>query len=531
MKQRNAIIPIILLFCSSLTFGQRDSHGDKQTYKLNMAAQHILFSYVDSVDRTELVEGAIKGMLKNLDPHSKYLTPEEVAQSREQLQGNFKGVGIEFNIIDDTLRVVRILEGGPSFKAGLKPGDKILKVNEDTIAGIGLTNEYVYKNLRGPRGSEVVLTIKRRNIAGNLIFNIIRDNIPIFSIDAAFMVKEDIGYIKIARFAGSTHREFMEAVKKLKKQGMKTLILDLQGNGGGYLNAAISITNQFLSKDKLIVYTEGINSRKKEHHAFSKGLLEKQNLVVLIDEGSASASEIVSGALQDWDRAVLVGRRTFGKGLVQRPFNLPDGSELRLTVSRYYTPAGRSIQKSYANGNGEYEKEVFKRITSGELFNDTAYHATDSLKYSTLENGRTVYGGGGIFPDVFTPLDTTAITEFHRKILSQGIMNRFAFDYVDKKRNALNKAYPSFESYKKAFSINDSLFNKLVVEATEEKVEAETLSPEAKELISLQLKAIIARYVFEPQCFYQIMKEEDDAFNKAIEILSSKKSYKHYLEK
>lgn len=521
---------LVLFFLAILlpVTAQNQGMRDPQIYKLNLAAQSILLNYVDSVDKANLVEDAIKGMLEDLDPHSSYLDPDEVKRANEPLKGNFKGVGIEFNILKDTLMVVAVIEGGPSEKAGLRPGDRIITVDGENIAGIGLKNKDVTDRLRGEEGSIVSLDILRKGSENLVPFEITRGKIPIFSLDAAFMVDKNIGYIKINRFSATTHDEFVKAMKQLKRKGMKKLILDLQGNGGGYLMAAIQLGNEFIDEDRLIVYTQNRFSRS-DKYAFSHGMFENKDMVVLVDEGSASASEILTGAIQDWDRGVIIGRRTFGKGLVQRPFRLPDGSEIRLTISRYYTPSGRSIQKSYENGRGEYRKDLQHRVDHGELFYADSIEFPDSLKYKTLNYGRNVYGGGGIMPDIFVPLDTTYNSEFFRQVNRSGILNRFTLDYVDSKRSELNQLYPNYKKFEEGFEVTDELYQQMINEAKRDHIEYNEGAEVSSDILHMQIKAYVARYLFDRQHFYRVIKAEDPIFMKAVKVLNDEELYESIL--
>ena len=385
---------------------------DENSLKFYSVLRLINTFYVDTVNETKLVENAINSMLKELDPHSVFIPKKDVQAANENLQGNFEGIGVQFNILHDTLVVIAPLSGGPSEKLGILAGDRILQIDDENIAGIGLTNEGVYKRLKGPKGTKVVVSIKRKGMLELLDFDIIRDKIPIYSRDAAYMVDEKIGYIKLNRFAITTRTEFAEAVDMLREEGMEDLILDLRGNVGGYLNIAIEIADDFFEKGKMLVYTKGEKSPKQENYSTSKGKFKEGKLLTLIDEGSASASEIVAGAIQDWDRGVIVGRRSFGKGLVQAQYQINDGSVIRLTTARYYTPTGRLIQKPYDNGTNEYRMDILSRINRGELAHADSIQFPDSLKFLTLNNKRTVYGGGGIMPDYFVPVDTSYYSDY-----------------------------------------------------------------------------------------------------------------------
>ncbi len=523
------LLTIIALLITSVIYSQ---HFDEHIFKFKRVFDVISTYYVDSIDKNEQIENAITGMLKQLDPHSIYISKEEVDEMNEPLQGNFEGIGIQFNILDDTLMVVATIPGGPSEKLGIKAGDRIIEIDSINVAGIGLKNSDVIKKLRGAKGTKVKVLIRRRGVKEDLDFIITRDKIPIFSLDAAYMVNDDVGYIKLNRFAATTMKEFTKAADTLKQQGAKNLILDLRGNGGGYLNISINLADEFLKENQMIVYTEGIKSPRQNYRATSEGQFEEGKVVVLVDEGSASASEIVTGAIQDWDRGVVIGRRTFGKGLVQRPFNLPDGSMMRLTVARYYTPTGRLIQKSYENGTTDYAKDIIHRYNHGELTNADSIHFPDSLKYETLKNKRTVYGGGGIMPDIFIPLDTSFKSNtFYNKIIRKGVLNKFAIDYVDKHRKTLKEMFPEFLKFEKNFEITDDILDSLFAEAEKEKIEKnEKEIAKAKQDIAKDLKAIIARNIWGQSEFYYIYNKNNKAYLKAVEIISDTKKYKEKLK-
>jgi len=406
-------------------------------YKFSRAMGYISNFYVDTINGPKLIENAIVNLLKELDPHSVYIPKDEVKEMNEPLEGNFEGIGIQFNILHDTIYVISPISGGPSEKVGIRAGDRIININDEIVAGKGISNTGVRDRLLGEKGTIVIVSIKRKGVSELLQFTITRDKIPIFSVDAAYIIDKDIAYIKISRFASTTVDEFVEKAKKLKNDGAKSLILDLRDNGGGYLDKAIELADHFLDDKKLIVYTEGMRVPRKENLATINGIYQDGNVIVLIDEGSASASEIVAGAIQDWDRGIIIGRRSFGKGLVQQQLFLPDGSLIRLTVARYHTPTGRVIQKPYDQGLEEYEKELLTRYQQGELLNKDSINFPDSLKYYTLQNKRIVYGGGGIMPDIFVPLDTTSVSEFYSKMIRTGVLNSFVLDYIDKNRKSL----------------------------------------------------------------------------------------------
>ncbi len=472
--------------------------------------------YVDTANTDVLVEDAIEHMLSKLDPHSAYISSKDRIAANEGLNGNFEGIGIEFNIFHDTLVVVAPLSGGPSEALGLQSGDKIIKVDDKSIAGIKLTTADVQKYLKGPKGTEVKIEVVRKNKKEPITFNIIRDKIPQFSVDASYMIDQEIGYIKVSRFAQTTYTEVKEAMDKLKKEGMKKLILDLQGNPGGYMDQAIKITDEFLPAGKKIVFTKGQESKYDEDAmSTEQGDFEKGDLIVLLNEGSASASEIVSGALQDNDRALIVGRRSYGKGLVQRPFDLNDGSEVRLTISRYYTPSGRSIQKPYENLD-EYDKDIAKRYKRGEFFHSDSVKFNDSLKYLTL-NGRTVYGGGGIMPDYFVPLDTAHSSEYFNELYAANVLREYAFNYSAAKKELLKKE--GFQKFRGEFQVDDAMLNEVVRMGEKAKVKSNRSDLNRnKSLFQTYLKAEIARTVWGNNSYFPIFNETNEVLQQAIQL-------------
>ena len=487
--------------------------------KLQLAQFAITNLYVDQVDDNKLVESAIKGMLEELDPHSTYSTPEEVKRMNEPLQGNFDGIGIQFNMAEDTLFVIQPVSGGPSEKVGILAGDRIVMVNDTVIAGVKMSTEDVMRRLKGPKGTQVNVKVLRRGVPELLSFTIRRDKIPVYSLDASYMIAPKIGYIKINRFAATTHEEFMDALATLKGQGMQDLILDLQGNGGGYLNAAIDIANEFLGEKELIVYTEGRRSARRDFYANGNGKHQFGKLVVLVDEYSASASEIVSGAVQDWDRGMVVGRRTFGKGLVQRPIDLPDGSMIRLTISRYYTPAGRCIQKPYENTEN-YAADLIERYNRGEMMSADSIHFPDSLKCTTLKKGRIVYGGGGIMPDYFVPVDTTLYTDYHRQISYKGVLLKVHYQLIDSYRKEWNKEYKDYASFAQNFELTEPMMQRLTDEATKAGITYhEEQYRKSEPLLKLQLKALIARDLWDMNEYYHTINAVDESVKKALELL------------
>jgi len=515
--------------------------------------------YVDSTKIKDLTEKAIVEVLRNLDPHSVYISKEEVEKMNEPLQGNFEGVGISFNVFRDTLMVVTTIPGGPSEKVGLRAGDRIVQVDAKKIAAIGLKNTDVYDLLRGKKGTKVDLKIKRKGEPNLLDFTVIRDKIPINSLDASYMLNENTGYIKLNKFSATTTSEFFDAIKELKTSAkLNSLVLDLRGNGGGYLTAAIELADQFLTAYKLVVYTSGLHAEKKEYSATPLGELEQGKLIVLIDEGSASASEIVSGAIQDWDRGVLIGRRSYGKGLVQQPFPLTDGSMIRLTTAHYYTPSGRCIQKPYADGVDAYQKDYMHRIEKGELFSKDSVVQNKTEKFLTKVSKRTVYGGGGIMPDLFIPLDTSKYYVYYNTLNRKNVVYTGVLDIMDVNRDAFKQKYTDFKTFNDKFEVTDEMVDKIIaagdkidadkliddgdgnpVEAKPEKNQKEVkkVSPKpdqksidfARPLLKKQMKALIARDLFSTSHYFQIMNAEDEAIKKAIEVINKRGEYEKIL--
>lgn len=499
--------------------------------KFGRLLQLIESSYVDTTNIDDLTEKAIVEVLKNLDPHSVYISKEEVEKMNEPLKGSFEGIGISFNIFKDTLLVVSTIPGGPSEKVGLQAGDRIVEVDGDNIAGVGLENSDVFEMLRGDKGTVVNLKVLRHQDEDMLDFRIIRDKIPIHSLDASYMINDETGYIKLNRFSATTTDEFFTAIKELKqKPGFENLILDLRGNGGGYLKAAIELADQFLGAFKMVVYTEGENNKRKEYKASALGEFEQGKLVVLIDEGSASASEIVSGAIQDWDRGVVVGRRSFGKGLVQQPYFLNDGSMVRLTTAHYYTPSGRCIQKPYDEGIEVYREDYKKRFETGEFFSADSIHFDRDLTYETLNNKRTVYGGGGIMPDIFVPMDTSTYYGYFNQMVRKNIVYSGTLDYLDQNREEFAEKYADFDDYRKNFNVSEEIVDKMLAEADKEGIEKEEGSVEfARPIIKEQMKALIARDLFGMSEYYQIINEDSDAIQEALKVLNDNSEYKNLL--
>ena len=521
MKRICIIAGLLACFFSITAIqAQENKKNDSPIRKLTLAQFAIANLYVDETDADKLVESAIMGMLEELDPHSTYSNAEEVKKMNEPLQGNFDGIGIQFNIAEDTLFVIQPVSGGPSEKVGIRAGDRIIMVNDTLIAGVKMTTDDITRRLKGPKGTKVDVKVVRRGVDEPLSFTIKRDKIPVYSLDASYMITPKIGYIKINRFGATTYEEFMDALASLKGQGLQDLILDLQGNGGGYLNAAIDIANEFLGAGELIVYTEGRRNPRHEFFAKGNGKHQSGRLVVLVNEYSASASEIVAGAVQDWDRGMVVGRRTFGKGLVQRPIDFPDGSMIRLTVARYYTPAGRCIQKPYESIE-QYNADLIERYNRGEMMSADSIHFPDSLKCSTLKKGRTVYGGGGIMPDYFVPVDTTLFTKYHSQLSNKGVLLKVHFQWIDAYREEWMKKYGDYAVFCKEFELDDAMMQQLIAEGKKEGVTFdEEQYQKSESLIKLQLKALIARDLWDMNEYYHTINVVDESVNKALELLS-----------
>lgn len=526
---KSLLLTCALIWGASISFAQNpllEADFRQSAEKFTALLYHLDQSYVDSVDTDELVENAIVKVLAELDPHSVYIPAKDVLKANEGLEGNFEGIGIQFNILRDTITVVSPISGGPSEKLGIMAGDKIVSIEGENVAGVGITNNDVAEKLRGDKGTKVSVAIRRRGAKEPLDFEITRDKIPIFSLDAAYMASDKVGYIKLNRFAKTTMREFHEALEKLKKEGMEDLILDLQGNGGGLLETSIKLADQFLKNKELIVYTEGRNYPRREAKAGDTGDFLEGRLVVLIDDGSASASEIVAGAVQDWDRGLVIGRRSFGKGLVQRPVQLPDGSVVRLTTQKYFTPSGRCIQKPYDEGVQAYYREKFDRYEKGELWSLDSLYMPDSLKYFT-DKKRIVYGGGGIIPDIFVPVDTSYNAKLNSDLIRRGVMNSFAITYANANRKKLLRAYPNVKSYKADFDI-EPVIEELKIYAANEEVEwDEEGYAKAKVMIDGRLKALIARSLWDYSAYFEVFNPYWKTYRTALEVLE-KDTYNTY---
>lgn len=509
-------------FLSACAQLQIDFGPESALRKLQMAEVAINNYYVDSVDESKLVEDAIRGMLEKLDPHSSYTNAKETKSLNEPLQGDFEGIGVQFNIVDDTLVVMQPTTGGPSEKVGILAGDRIIAVNDTAIAGVKMDRSDIVRRLRGKRGTKVTLTVIRRGVDKPLSFIVKRAKIPVLSVDAAYMIRPGIGFVRLENFGEKTHEEMMCAIDSLKKLGMTDLILDLQDNGGGYLEAAARIANEFLSDGDMIVYTEGLHAPRREFKAFGNGRLQQGRVVVLVNEFTASAAEIVSGAIQDHDRGTIVGRRSFGKGLVQRPFGLPDGSMIRLTIAHYYTPSGRCIQKPYKKGDKkDYEMDIEYRLKHGELTNPDSIHFADSLRYYTLKEHRAVYGGGGIMPDVFVPLDTLKFTRLHRQLAAKSIVINNYLKYVDANRKQLRKQWKTFEDFAARYEVLQALLDTIFAQGNKEKIVPKDDEEQQRTIpyLRLQLKALVARDLWTMNEYFRVWNEENDIVRRALREL------------
>ena len=516
------ILFLLLSFPQSIKAQQLNFGYNSPMRKIVLAEMAITNLYVDSVDEKKLAEDGIRGMIEQLDPHSSYSTAKETKEMNEPLQGSFEGIGVQFNMVKDTLLVIQPVVNGPSERVGILAGDRIVSVNDTAIAGVKMSKENIMKRLRGAKGSKVRLGVVRRGIAGILKFTVVRDKIPVKTLDAAYMIRPHVGYIRIGSFGVTTYNEFMKAVETLKASGMKDLILDLQENGGGYLMAAVQIANEFLHNSDLIVYTQGRKVPRQDYCADGSGRLLDGKVFVLINEYTASAAEIVTGAIQDQDRGTVVGRRSFGKGLVQRPIDLPDGSMIRLTIAHYFTPSGRCIQKPYKKGDAiDYAMDIEKRFEHGELYSADSIHFADSLKYYTLRKHRVVYGGGGIMPDVFVPLDTTQYTKFLRQMAARSYIINANLKYIDVNRKQLKKQFATFNDFNARFEVPQSLIDDVVQAAEKDKIKPKDQQELQATLPQLrrQLKALIARDLWDMSEYFQVINETNPIVVKAVGLL------------
>ena len=516
------ILFLLLSFPQAIKAQQLNFGYNSPMRKMVLAEMAITNLYVDSVDEKKLAEDGIRGMIEQLDPHSSYSTAKETKEMNEPLQGSFEGIGVQFNMVKDTLLVIQPVVNGPSERVGILAGDRIVSVNDTAIAGVKMSKEDIMKRLRGAKGSKVRLGVVRRGIAGILKFTVVRDKIPVKTLDAAYMIRPHVGYIRIGSFGVTTYNEFMKAVETLKASGMKDLILDLQENGGGYLMAAVQIANEFLHNSDLIVYTQGRKVPRQDYCADGSGRLLDGKVFVLINEYTASAAEIVTGAIQDQDRGTVVGRRSFGKGLVQRPIDLPDGSMIRLTIAHYFTPSGRCIQKPYKKGDAiDYAMDIEKRFEHGELYSADSIHFADSLKYYTLRKHRVVYGGGGIMPDVFVPLDTTQYTKFLRQMAARSYIINANLKYIDVNRKQLKKQFATFNDFNARFEVPQSLIDDVVQAAEKDKIKPKNQQELQATLPQLrrQLKALIARDLWDMSEYFQVINETNPIVVKAVGLL------------
>ncbi len=496
------------------------------TFKIGRTFQLIDNFYVDSTDLDKLTEKAIVEILKSLDPHSTYISAKDVKDMNEPLNGNFEGIGVQFNLLRDSIIIIEPISGGPSEKVGIRAGDRILTINKEKVTGINISTSGVRSRLMGAKGTQVLVTVFRKGVKDILDFTIIRDKIPINSLDASYMLDKETGYVKLNKFAATTEKEFSEAVDSLKKKNMKNLILDLRQNGGGYMLAATALADKFFSDKKLLVYLSGRKTPRQDYKSVGNGSLSSSRLIILTDEGSASASEILAGAIQDWDRGIIMGRRTFGKGLVQNGFYLTDGSMIRLTIARYYTPTGRSIQRSYKDGYDKYMENFMVRHTDGELMSADSIRLPDSLKYTTLVNKRKVYGAGGIMPDVFVSADTAYNTVYFNKLYAKNVLNSFTLEYYDKNRVKLNQQYKSFDDFKSNFQFSPDDIKTFIAKGESEGVKYnDEQYNKSKDEILLILKGLVATNIWKISEYFQIINQNDKVIDKALKTISDKKSY------
>jgi carboxyl-terminal processing protease len=522
----------VLMFITFLTFNTSVSAQvlDESAFKFGRVLRLVDTWYVDTANLDKLTEKAIIEVLKNLDPHSTYISAKDVKEMNEPLNGNFEGIGIQFNLLRDTIIVIEPIAGGPSEKVGLQAGDRIITINGEKVSGINLSTSGVRSRLMGPKGTKVNITVFRRGNKDILEFSIIRDKIPINSLDASYMLDKNTGYIKLNKFSATTVKEFSSAVEVLNKSKMQNLVLDLRGNGGGYMLAATELANFFFSDQKLLVYLIGRKTPRQDYKTTGSGDLSQTRIVVLTDEGSASASEIFAGAIQDWDRGVIMGRRSFGKGLVQNGFYLTDGSMIRLTIARYYTPSGRSIQSPYNEGYDKYLENFVKRYNDGEMKTADSIHFPDSLKYKTLINKRTVYGGGGIMPDVFVAADTSNYSDYFRNIVNKDVMRLFTLEYFDKNRTRITSQFKTFEDFKQRFELSDGDIKSFIKKGEESgvKFEESQFKVSENEILTV-LKGLIATNIWQTNEYFQIINENDKVIKNALKVLSDSEAYNKLL--
>ena len=526
MKNKFSGKAIFVLALFILTVSASSQVLNEGTFKIGRTLGLIEAFYVDSANLEDLTEKAIIEILKNLDPHSTYISEKDVKDMNEPLTGNFEGIGVQFNLLRDSIIIIEPIAGGPSEKVGIKAGDRITTIDDEKVAGIGITTSGVRKRLLGAKGTKVNVTVYRKAGGEILDFTIIRDKIPIYSLDASYMLDKETGYIKLNKFAATTEKEFSDAVAVLKKNKMKNMILDLRGNGGGYMLAATSIADKFFSDQKLLVYLYGRKTPRQDYKSSGVGSLSSARVVVLTDEQSASASEILAGALQDWDRGVILGRRTFGKGLVQNGFYLTDGSMIRLTIARYFTPSGRLIQSSYKDGYDKYMQNFLNRFSDGEMMTADSVHFPDSLKYKTLINNRLVYGGGGIMPDVFVAADTSYNTTYFSALIRKNVLNSFVLEYYDKNRDVINSQYNNFNDFSNKFQFSSDDIKTLIAKGEVEGVKYdEEQYLKSKVEILLVLKGLVASNIWQISEYYQVINANDKVIEEALKVISNKKNY------
>lgn len=525
MTMKKILLPLLMLMALPGYVSAEVVSAKEANSKLSHAQKIISMYYVDDVDNGKLVTDAIVAMLKDLDPHSTYTNPDETKELTTPLEGKLSGIGISFNMVNDSVYVISTIAGGPSEKVGMLPGDRIVSADDTILSGVGRGRNEITPVLRGPKGSKVNLKVQRG--VRQIDFKVTRDDIPLYSVDASYMVDGKTGYIRIARFAEDTAKEVAQAIAKLKSKGMVDLILDLEDNGGGYLGSAYEIARMFLRKGDMIVYTRGQKMPPADYYATADGMFGDGKVVVLVNQYSASASEILAGALQDNDRGLVVGRRTFGKGLVQRPFLLPDGSMIRLTTARYYTPSGRCIQKPYTSGDRkEYDLDILNRFNSGELSNADSVHLPDSLRYTTLRSKRTVYGGGGIMPDRFVPIDTTMYSDYYRDLVAKGVINQYVISYMDKNRNALKKKYRNTDKFIKGFEMSPEMVSGLVERGMKDSVMLDSAGLERSlPMIKTIVKGLLLRDLYDDAYYFQVSNGMNPVFLKAMELINNDEEY------
>ena len=528
MVKRTVVIVAILVLAQGTWV--RSQGLTQETFKIGKTLALLEAIYVDSVDIGSISEQMIISTLRNLDPHSVYIPAKDVQEENEPLQGNFEGVGIQFNLLNDTIIIISPIPGGPSEKAGLQAGDRIVDIDGEKVTGVGMTTTGVQKRLRGPKGTKVLITIFRKGQKDLLEFTIIRDKIPVNSLDASYMLSANVGYIKLSRFSEQTALEFEHAVEKLRDERMENLVVDLRGNSGGYMAPAVQIADEMLPSDELIVYLEGLHAPRQEFKSTTSGSLTRARIVLLIDEGTASSSEILAGAVQDWDRGVIIGRRSFGKGLVQNGFSLPDGSEIRLTIARYYTPSGRSIQTPYSDGFDNYFIKYYSRYVNGELIHPDSLDLPDSLKTYTLKNRRIVYGGGGITPDVFVPIDTTYYSDYYRDLIRTSTLTNFMTGYTDRNRRAMLRKYKTFDDFSRNFSFDSATMDALkeAGEKNSVKFSEEQYRKSATEIMRV-MKGLVARDLWDMNEYYMVVNQEDYAIIKALSLINNADLYEKLL--